>query len=139
MLSFNSRTGEAMAPTASSASAMTGHGRRITTLATAGQKRAPLSRWGRTARASMRGPSTPRTAGTNVSAARTATRTTRAPPTPMERKAVALNMSRPLRPSITVTPENKTARPAWATVTATASSMGRRAISSRKRLTMSSA
>ena len=80
-----------------------------------------------------------RTAGNKVIAASTAIKTTRTPPMPTERNILMRKKMRPRRPIETVRPEKVTARPAVATVTATASSTLRpRVSSSRKRLTMKS-
>ena len=68
----------------------------------------------------MRGPRMARPAGSSVSAAATANPTTSAPAMPTERSTMKSNSTSPLRPSITVRPLNDTARPAVATVAATA-------------------
>ena len=82
-------------------------------------------------------------AGSRVSAALTASATTIAPAMPTDRRIMNSNRIRPRRPSRTVRPLKKTARPAVATVTRTASPTAsgdpsRRAISSRNRLVISS-
>ena len=83
-------------------------------------------------------------AGSRVSAAATARKTTTAPAMPTERRIMNSNRTRPSSPRSTVRPLKKTARPAVATVTRTASptasgSAGSRLpSSSRKRLVMSS-
>ena len=91
----------------------------------------------------MRSPTIARMAGSSVSAERTASPTTIAPAIPTERRIMNSNRTSPRSPSRTVSPLKKTARPAVATVTRTASGTrsgpaGRRASSSRKRLVSSS-
>src|SRR2546429_135008 len=77
--------------------------------------------------------------GRRVIAAKTASMTTSTPPIPTERSMMIRKKMRPIRPIVTVKPENVTARPAVAIEIATASSTLRpRANSSRKRLTINS-
>ena len=90
-------------------------------------------------------PTIARRAGSSVSADDAARRTTIAPAIPTERRIMNSNRTSPIRPSRTVRPEKNTARPAVATVASTASASrsaggigDRAAISSRKRLVMSS-
>ena len=86
------------------------------------------------------GPSRPSSAGCSVSAARTLTSTTRAPPSPIERMDMYGMIMRPSSPTTTVMPLKKMERPALATVVSTASSTLRPAASSsRNRPTMKSA
>ena len=87
----------------------------------------------------MRGPSTPRIAGSSVSAASTEKKTTTTPATPTERRNMKGKTISATRPISTVRPEKKIARPAVSTVTATASPTGRAGSSSRKREVMKSA
>ena len=82
----------------------------------------------RTESAPSRGPRTASTAGSRVSAASTAMPTTIAPATPTERRIMKSNRTSPIRPSRTVKPLKKMARPAVATVTPTASSTAARSI-----------
>ena len=70
---------------------------------------------------STRGPSSPSSAGRSVSAARTLTNTTSAPPSPIERIDMYGMIMRPSRPTTTVRPLKKMERPAVATVVSTAS------------------
>ena len=86
------------------------------------------------------GPSRPSSAGSSVSAARTLTSTTSAPPRPIERIDMYGMIMSPSRPTTTVMPLKKIERPAWATVVSTASATSwPAASSSRKRPTMKSA
>jgi hypothetical protein len=90
----------------------------------------------------MRVPTIVRIAGSSVSADATARPTTIAPAMPTERRIMNSNRTRPSRPRRTVNPEKKTARPAVATVTRTASATrsgpsGRAVSSSRNRLVSS--
>ena len=69
-----------------------------------------------------------RIAGSSVSAEATASPTTIAPAIPTERRIMNSNRTSPSRPSSTVSPLKKTARPAVATVTRTASATAVRAV-----------
>ena len=87
-----------------------------------------------------REPSRLRRAGIRVMLAATAMETVTAPAMPMLRRIAKSKRASPARPSMTVTPEKKTARPAVATVRCTASpTAAPRPSSSRKRETSSSA
>jgi hypothetical protein len=77
----------------------------------------------------------PRKAGRSVKAARTETKTTTTPATPMERMNINGKKSRPESPIKTAVPEKKMDRPAVATVRGTASAAGKFSSSSLKRLT----
>ena len=113
-----------------------GTARRMTSRDSPAQK-APLMRMRGIMRAAlMRGPSMPRTAGRKVTFNTTAMVTTVNPPRPIERRLLKGSSSRAKSPMTTAMPEKATAWPAVPTVVATASSTGRRSISSRKRLTI---
>ena len=69
------------------------------------------------------GPRTPSRAGRNVRAAKTETKTTTTPATPMERMNMKGKKSSPESPIRTAVPEKKMDRPAVATVRGTASAV----------------
>src|SRR5207245_1629913 len=112
----------------------------ITITASRCQSPSPLrSLWRKGTRSTFtRGPSTARSAGKVVRPYTTARVTTLVPAQPIEPRLPRPKNSMPSRPIATVRPENKTARPAVATVRASASTGGRSRISSRKRLTTKS-
>ncbi|MDL2335280.1 MAG: hypothetical protein QFC55_04545, partial [Chloroflexota bacterium] len=70
-----------------------------------------------------------RPAGSSVKAALTARATTAAPAMPTDRSTMNSNSTSPPRPSSTVRPEKKTARPAVPTVSATAALIAARSSS----------
>jgi TATA-binding protein-associated factor Taf7 len=72
----------------------------------------------------IRDPRTPRRAGRSVNAARTDTKTTTTPATPIERMNIKGKNRRPESPINTAVPEKKMDRPAVATVRGTASTVG---------------
>ena len=124
------RNGSPSPISSASSGTSTATGRAITDVAPAASRsrdvpcraRAADAASGPIASASMRGPSTPSSAGSSVSAARTLIATTSAPAMPIDRSAVMSKVSSASKPIITVAPENSTARPAVATDHATARS-----------------
>jgi hypothetical protein len=112
----------------------TGHGRRMTEVDQRRQKRPSRSGRQKMRSALTRGPSTPSRAGSSVRAESTEKNTTSDPPRPIERIDMYGMTMRPSRPTRTARPEKKIDRPAWRTVSSTASSTGRPAASSSRNL-----
>ena len=133
-------TGQANTTTSAMVPISTGTGCRITQSLHRRQNTSPAFLRPRTRSAFTRGPSRPSNAGSSVRAPSTLTRTTSAPPRPIERSDMYGMIMRPSRPTTTVRPLKKMERPAVATVVSTASATLRPAASSsRNRPTMNSA